>query len=66
MRGIITLLTEPLDSVNREAKIDLLKSGGFHVRNANMPYMGTLNEIWTQEEFDRRLKDREIRIKWDD
>lgn len=57
----ITFLTEPLDSINREARIQ--RTGeGWHIVNLNMPYLGTLNEWWTNGYLEEKIREGEVQL----
>jgi hypothetical protein len=57
----VTFLKEPLDSPNRNARISKMSNGNYHVVNANMPYMGSINEVWTEAKLNKKLSNKEIK-----
>lgn len=58
----VTFLNEPKDSINREAHIRDIGKGRYLIANLNMPYQGTISEVWTKEELQHKLNAKEIQI----
>jgi hypothetical protein len=61
--GTIIFLNEPKNSINRKARISKTKVGDYWIVNANMPYQGTLNKIWTKETLLQKIKNKEVKVE---
>jgi hypothetical protein len=62
MKTIVFLNTKE-GSPDKYARLDKMSNGNYHVVNFNMPYLGTINEIWTEKELQTKLKNKEILIQ---
>jgi hypothetical protein len=59
----VVFLDKPLNDINRAARIERRVDGRYHIVNYNMPYQGTLNEIWTHYKLHYLLRLNKIELK---
>lgn len=62
----ITFLNEREDSINRKAIVSPCGIEDYHISNLNMPFCGTINEIWSREEMDAAIDNHEVKIDVDE
>lgn len=61
--GIIVFLDKSKNDINREARYSKRKDEFYNVFNLNMPYQGTISTVFSEEDFKRMLKRKQIEIK---